>query len=76
MENLDGTEEIVRESNPESVTITGCTIDMTNKVNEHTAKAVQALAGAATANANAIAAIAKALTPGDASHYGIYLTRG
>lgn len=55
--------------------ITGCNIDIGNKVNKHTVAAVQALANAATANANAIAAIAAALTPGTAPYYGIYVGR-
>lgn len=41
--------------------------------NEHTRAAVEALADAAARNAEAIAEIARALQPGTAPVYGIYL---
>lgn len=46
--------------------------DVSNAANKHTRAAIEALAAAATANANAIAAIAKALEGAPA--YGIYFS--
>ena len=55
--------------------ITNCTITNTSAANEHTRAAIEALADAAKANAEAISAIAKGLT-GSSAHMGSGITIG
>ena len=56
------------------VTIENCIVTNTSSANEHTRAAVEALAAAAKANAEAITAIANGLKGAPATmEYGIYL---
>ena len=58
------------------IEISNCTITTNNAANEHTRAAVEALAKAAEANANAIREIAEALKNNSAPSYGMYFENG